>query len=112
VVALGSTYHEGHFFCAQCGDPFTADTPFVEKEGYAWCVGCHARRFSGKCKRCRQPIIETVVSALGAEWCEGCFCCAVSLDLFSRSFSGRMGYADGSFLCRNVKVHSLMGAIF
>ena len=78
VVALGSTYHEGHFFCAQCGDPFTADTPFVEKEGYAWCVGCHTRRFSGKCKRCRQPIIETVVSALGAEWCEPCFCCAVS----------------------------------
>ena len=78
VVACGGEWHVGHFFCAECGDPFDARTPFVEKDGYAWCVGCHARRFSGKCKGCRRPIVDLVVKALGGEWHEKCFCCKVS----------------------------------
>ncbi|KAL9127287.1 MAG: hypothetical protein Q9217_003802 [Psora testacea] len=77
VVACGGSWHVGHFFCAECGDPFDPKTPFVEKDGYAWCVGCHAGRFSGKCKGCRKPVIERGVSALGAEWHEGCFVCVV-----------------------------------
>lgn len=77
VVACGGEWHVGHFFCAECGDPFDAKTPFVEREGYAWCVGCHTKRFSGKCKGCRKPIVDVVVRALGEEWHEGCFCCKV-----------------------------------
>lgn len=77
VVACGGEWHVGHFFCAQCGDPFDAKKPFVEREGYAWCVECHTRRFSGKCKGCRKPIVDLVVRALGAEWHENCFCCKV-----------------------------------
>lgn len=77
VVACGGEWHVGHFFCAECGDPFDAKTPFVEREGYAWCVECHTKRFSGKCKGCRKPIVELVVRALGGEWHEGCFCCKV-----------------------------------
>ena len=77
VLACGGEWHVGHFFCAECGDPFDAKTPFVEKDGFAWCVGCHCRRFSGKCAGCRRPITETVVKALGREWHEGCFCCKV-----------------------------------
>lgn len=77
VVACGGEWHVGHFFCAECGDPFDAKTPFVEREGYAWCVECHTRRFSGKCKGCRKPIVDLVVKALGGEWHEGCFCCKV-----------------------------------
>lgn len=77
VVACGGEWHVGHFFCAECGDPFDSNTPFVEKEGFAWCVGCHTRRFSGKCRGCRKPIVDLVVRALGGEWHEGCFCCKV-----------------------------------
>lgn len=77
VVACGGEWHVGHFFCAQCGDPFDAKKPFVEREGYAWCVECHTRRFSGKCKGCRKPIVDLVIRALGAEWHENCFCCKV-----------------------------------
>lgn len=77
VVACGGEWHVGHFFCAECGDPFDAKKPFVEREGYAWCVECHTRRFSGKCKGCRKPIIDLVVKALGGEWHEACFCCKV-----------------------------------
>ncbi|CAI6248111.1 unnamed protein product [Periconia digitata] len=75
VVACGAEWHPGHFFCAQCGDPFDASTPFVEKEGYAWCVGCHTNRYSTKCRKCKRPVTETVVKALGFEWHVGCFCC-------------------------------------
>ncbi|KAH7095767.1 hypothetical protein FB567DRAFT_486478 [Paraphoma chrysanthemicola] len=75
IVACGAEWHAGHFFCAQCGDPFDSSTPFVEKEGYAWCVNCHTHRYSTKCKKCRKPVTDTVVKALGAEWHMGCFCC-------------------------------------
>ncbi len=78
VLACGGSWHVGHFFCAECGDPFDAKTPFVEKNGYAWCVGCHAGKFSGKCKGCRKAVVEGGVSALGAEWHAECFCCVVS----------------------------------
>lgn len=89
VVACGGEWHVGHFFCAQCGDPFDAKTPFVEREGYAWCVGCHTQRFSGKCKGCRKPIVDLVVKALGEEWHERCFCCKVWLIGTSCSSSSR-----------------------
>ncbi|KAH9870355.1 hypothetical protein IAQ61_005829 [Plenodomus lingam] len=75
IVACGAEWHAGHFFCAQCGDPFDSSTPFVEKDGYAWCVNCHTHRYSTKCKGCRKPVTDTVVKALGAEWHMGCFCC-------------------------------------
>ncbi|KAL9116628.1 MAG: hypothetical protein Q9187_006850 [Circinaria calcarea] len=75
VVACGGEWHVGHFFCAECGDPFDANTPFVEKDGYAWCVNCHCKRFSGKCAGCKRPIVDMVVKALEREWHEGCFCC-------------------------------------
>ncbi|GAB7338943.1 hypothetical protein MBLNU457_5617t2 [Dothideomycetes sp. NU457] len=75
VVACGAEWHVGHFFCAQCGDPFDSSTPFVEREGYAWCIGCHTHRYSPKCKGCRKPITDVVVNALDAEWHGDCFCC-------------------------------------
>ncbi|MCJ1352163.1 MAG: hypothetical protein MMC33_002147 [Icmadophila ericetorum] len=75
IIACGGEWHVGHFFCAECGDPFNQNTPFVEKDGYAWCVDCHCKRFSGKCAGCRRPIVNMVVTALGKEWHQDCFCC-------------------------------------
>ncbi|KIW06667.1 uncharacterized protein PV09_02373 [Verruconis gallopava] len=75
VVACGAEWHVGHFFCAQCGDPFDDKTPFVERDGYAWCVNCHTNRYSTKCKKCRKPVTDMVVKALDAEWHEECFRC-------------------------------------
>ncbi|KAK3725057.1 hypothetical protein LTR37_000567 [Vermiconidia calcicola] len=75
IVACGAEWHAGHFFCAQCGDPFDSRTPFVEKDGYAWCVGCHTHRYSSKCRKCKKPVTETVVKALGFDWHGACFVC-------------------------------------
>ena len=78
IVACGAEWHVGHFFCAQCGDPFSSTTPFVEKDKYAWCVGCYTNRYSSKCRGCRKPVTDTVVKALGFDWHGGCFVCVVS----------------------------------
>ncbi|KAK5108583.1 hypothetical protein LTR62_008159 [Meristemomyces frigidus] len=86
IVACGAEWHAGHFFCAQCGDPFDSTTPFVEKEGYAWCVGCHTNRFSEKCRGCRKPVTDVVVKALGGDWHGSCFVCVVSTLHCERGF--------------------------
>jgi hypothetical protein len=77
VVACGHSYHVDHFFCAECGDPFSSTTPFVEgNDGYAYCVRCHTRRTSARCKGCKAPILDEVtVEALGGKWHETCFVC-------------------------------------
>ena len=84
--------------------PFDASTPFVEKEGYAWCVGCHTNRYSSKCKRCRKPITDIVVNALGADWHGDCFCCTV------RCSPGAYGFHKTELTCdRNAMDNSKMG---
>lgn len=95
VVACGAEWHVGHFFCAECGDvgsfvpltdpqlltclflqPFSHNTPFVEKDGFAWCLRCHSRRTASRCLGCKQPVMEdVVVTALGGQWHDKCFVC-------------------------------------
>ncbi|KAK6332640.1 hypothetical protein TWF730_004300 [Orbilia blumenaviensis] len=75
VEACGATWHPGHFFCAECGDPFDAKSRFVEKDKYAWCLPCYQKRYSSKCKKCKKPVTDTVVKALDADWHMECFCC-------------------------------------
>ncbi|KAK2760833.1 hypothetical protein FQN54_002072 [Arachnomyces sp. PD_36] len=77
VVACGAEWHVGHFFCAECGDPFTPTTPFVEKSGFAWCLRCHSRRSASRCQGCSQPVLdEVVVTALNGQWHQNCFNCS------------------------------------
>ncbi|KAF3004698.1 hypothetical protein E8E14_006072 [Neopestalotiopsis sp. 37M] len=78
IVALGHHFHYGHFFCAECGDPFEQGMTHIEKDGYAWCVKCQTKRTerrAPKCKRCKLPVIGQYVQALGGEWHDECFRC-------------------------------------
>jgi hypothetical protein len=92
VVACGAEWHVGHFFCAECGDvcilhisfenlltisqPFNSNTPFVEKDGYAWCLNCHSRRTAPNCSGCKKPVLDDiVVTAVGGKWHDNCFVC-------------------------------------
>ncbi|KAL1903429.1 hypothetical protein Sste5346_000055 [Sporothrix stenoceras] len=80
VVALGEHWHVGHFFCAECGDPFGPGATHIEKDGYAWCVSCQTRRTerrAPKCRACGKAVIGQYVQALAAEWHDDCFRCAV-----------------------------------
>ncbi|RMZ90116.1 hypothetical protein DV736_g2639, partial [Chaetothyriales sp. CBS 134916] len=96
VNACGQTYHEDHFFCAECGDPFSSSTPFVEHNGYAYCVSCHTRRTSARCRGCKQVILdELTVEALAAKWHEQCFVC--------HECGGDFG-SEGRFFIRDVAV--------
>ncbi|KAI1339564.1 hypothetical protein F5Y15DRAFT_415962 [Xylariaceae sp. FL0016] len=79
IVALGEHWHYGHFFCAECGDPFEQGMTHIEKDGYAWCVNCQTKRTerrAPKCKMCKKAVIGQYVMALGGEWHDECFRCA------------------------------------
>ena len=78
AVALGEHWHYGHFFCAECGDPFEQGMTHIEKDGYAWCLRCQTKRTerrAPKCKKCKGPVIGQYVQALGGEWHDECFRC-------------------------------------
>jgi paxillin len=102
--ALGHRYyHELHFFCGECGDPFldpskssSAGTEFnkgadskqesddLTKEfiingKHAFCVECDVKLHRPKCAGCRKPIRDEALGAMGAKWHKECFCCAVSV---------------------------------
>ena len=97
VVACGHSYHVDHFFCAECGDPFSSNTPFVEgSDGYAYCVRCHTKRTSARCRACKAQILDEVtVEALGGKWHELCFVCL--------ECGGGFG-EEGRFFVREIQV--------
>jgi len=97
-------YHEQHFFCAECGDPFLAPSTtksgrpggeiniagdgefdfeddgvgFTVYRGHPYCETCHVRLRMPKCKKCKKSIRDGMraVEALGGKWCWECFTCA------------------------------------
>ncbi|KAG9040612.1 hypothetical protein FS837_000410 [Tulasnella sp. UAMH 9824] len=89
-------YHELHFFCAECGDPFLHpsassaapkgqkprpheahhnDLGYTVYRGHAYCEACHVRLRMPKCTGCKKSIRDEVVEALGGKWHFHCFVC-------------------------------------
>jgi len=90
MIALGEHWHFGHFFCAECGDPFEKGMSHIEKDGYAWCLQCQTQRTerrAPKCKNCKLPVIGEAIQALGGEWHDKCFRCVTC----------KGDFPDGSF---------------
>lgn len=89
VDAFGESraYHELHFFCASCGEPFidpkdADDTslsegsrPFFVHGRHAYCESCHHRLHRPKCHACHRPVGDEHVEALRAVWHRECFVC-------------------------------------
>lgn len=101
LVALGEHWHYGHFFCAECGDPFEKGVSHIEKDGYAWCISCQTKRTerrAPKCKKCRQPVIGEYVQALGGEWHDKCFRCVTC----------NGGFDDGAFFPKTVGTQTVV----
>ncbi|KAK5948554.1 hypothetical protein OHC33_010450 [Knufia fluminis] len=96
ILALGRHYHADHFFCAECGDPFTSESPFVEHNNYPYCVSCHTKRTSSRCRACKAPILnEMTIEALGGKWHDSCFVCC--------ECGGDFG-EEGRFFVREIEV--------
>ena len=101
TVALGEHWHFGHFFCAECGDPFEKGMSHIEKDGYAWCLKCQTKRTerrAPKCLKCKQPVIGEYVQAMDGEWHDRCFRCATC----------QGGFDDGSFFPKEVGKETLV----
>lgn len=101
AVALGEHWHYGHFFCAECGDPFEQGMTHIEKDGYAWCLNCQTKRTerqAPKCKNCRKPVIGQYVQALGSEWHDECFRCATC----------KGGFEDGQIFPKEVRGETIV----
>ncbi|ROT40090.1 hypothetical protein SODALDRAFT_293822 [Sodiomyces alkalinus F11] len=101
IVALGAHWHYGHFFCAECGDPFERGMAHIEKDGYAWCVNCQTKRTerqASKCKKCGLAVVGQYIRALGAEWHEACLRCAVCNGTFD----------DGTMFTREEQGHMMV----
>ena len=104
------TYHEQHFFCSECGDPFLTpsidravppkagtggltftgdgefeddDVGFTVHNGYPYCEACHVRLRAPKCKKCKKSLRGGMhaVEALGGKWCWECFTCTVRVPI-------------------------------
>jgi len=112
IVALGSHWHHGHFFCAECGDPFENEMTHIEKDGYAWCVKCHMKiteRRAPKCQKCEEPVTGKYVMAMGGEWHENCFRCALCDGLFhdGQIFPRETATGDKIVLCTGCRAQEL-----
>ncbi|KAL1410120.1 hypothetical protein Q8F55_004123 [Vanrija albida] len=109
-------YHELHFFCSECGDPFldpskssapgtefaprqddgeTSD--FVIHKGHPYCERCHLRLHKPKCKGCKKPIPDVALTALGSQWHAECFVC----DHCTKPFANNLFFPseDGKAFC-------------
>ncbi|KAK4690027.1 hypothetical protein P7C73_g78, partial [Tremellales sp. Uapishka_1] len=117
-------YHELHFFCSECGDPFLdpskssapgterARRPessedqgsedegetnaFVIHKGHPYCEHCHLRLHKPKCKACSLPIPDIAINAMGAKWHKECFVCSSCGDEFANNL---FFPKDGKALC-------------
>ncbi|PWN90439.1 hypothetical protein FA10DRAFT_224366, partial [Acaromyces ingoldii] len=112
-------YHDLHFFCANCGDPFLdpkasgsvrfGGREFVVHKGYPYCEKCHVNLHKPRCKGCKKPIATgDVITALKSKWHPECFCCAFCNKPFeSESFF--IGKSDGKpydEACYRIKLRS------
>lgn len=64
--ALGKTYHPEHFVCTTCKKPISDKFQTSNDEPY--CSDCYEKEFLDKCEKCKQPIKEKVVKAMGYSW--------------------------------------------
>ncbi|WVQ77819.1 hypothetical protein IAR50_007509 [Cryptococcus sp. DSM 104548] len=125
-------YHELHFFCSECGDPFldpskssapgtekarangTDDggddgetSDFVIHKGHPYCENCHVRLHKPKCKGCRKPIRDMAVGALGGKWHKECFVCTNCKEEFA---NGLFFPREGGAFCTTCYETTVVGA--
>ncbi|CAG8802356.1 15065_t:CDS:2, partial [Racocetra persica] len=74
INALGKSWHQGHFFCRECGNPFESGG-FMVHDGFPYCEKDWIKKFAPKCKGCQEPIRGEFTNALDGMWHRECFVC-------------------------------------
>ncbi|CAG8487211.1 8444_t:CDS:2 [Cetraspora pellucida] len=85
INALGKSWHQGHFFCRECGNPFEAGG-FMVHDGFPYCEKDWIKKFAPKCKGCQEPIRGEFTNALDGMWHRECFVCKVCRMPFNSSY--------------------------
>ena len=70
-------YHTKCFVCCQCGQEFS-DKSFFKLDGQPLCRTCHSKNLveqASRCKKCSQPILDTVVTFKNSEYHDYCLVC-------------------------------------
>ncbi|KAM8796389.1 filamin-binding LIM protein 1 [Eudromia elegans] len=74
IEAMGRQYHAGCFMCRTCQRPLAAQR-YYQRDGRPCCAACYEATLE-RCAKCRVPVAERVVRALGRGYHPGCFVCA------------------------------------
>ena len=87
-------YHAKCFVCCQCNQEFKEKT-FFKLNGNPLCRTCHSKNLvanASSCRKCEQPILDTVVTFKGGEYHDYCLICT----LCSKKLVGQSIYTDKS----------------
>ncbi|KAG9298912.1 hypothetical protein G9A89_015934 [Geosiphon pyriformis] len=85
INALGKSWHNGHFFCRECGEPFV-NGGFMVHDDFPYCKKDWVQKFAPKCKGCVKPINGEYVNAMDGKWHRECFVCRACEKPFNSSF--------------------------
>lgn len=77
ISALGKHYHEGHFCCTACKEPFGDHSAFMVHEDKPYCQEDYMKICGKKCSGCGQYMSGEYINALDQEWHKSCFVCTV-----------------------------------
>jgi hypothetical protein len=70
-------YHTKCFTCSRCNTEFKGKQ-FFKLDGLPVCNNCHDENLmatSSKCKKCKKPILDTVLTFMNEEYHESCLAC-------------------------------------
>ncbi len=85
-------YHTKCFVCCQCSQEFKEKT-FFKLNNQPLCRTCHSQNLvanASSCRKCSQPILDTVVTFKGGEYHDYCLVC----NLCSKKLVGQSIYTD------------------
>jgi hypothetical protein len=78
IRAMGSCYHQDHFVCEYCSQPFAGGRFVKAADGNLYCEQDFAELFAKRCKVCNEVVAGKVVNAEGMSFhpehfiCVGC----------------------------------------
>jgi len=74
ITALGKTWHNDHFTCHICNEPFVGSN-FFENDGLPYCLTHYVENFGDRCAECHTPIVTGGQKFMSKAFHDDCFKC-------------------------------------